>query len=400
MLLTLNIFDIPKKLILSDLCAIIIKMRIAIFGGTFNPVHAEHKNIVNSAINELKLDKVIIVPTFLSPHKTLIPASAKHRLNMLELAFKDADKVEISDYEIKKGGTSYSFMTAEHFRALYPDDELFLLVGGDMLNDFKTWKNPERILSAVSLAVIGREGVFTDYKAEEKYFKKNYGKDFIKLSVKGKTISSAEIRIYLAFGIEPDGLIPEIKEYIFNNGVYPPDKYVKFLKENLTENRLKHTADVAATAMKKAKELSLDQNKVLTAALLHDCAKYLNPADYKGFILPKNVPQPVVHQYLGAYVAENVLGVKDDEVLDAIRYHTSGKAGMATLSKLIFVADMVEKGRNYNGVDKLRALYEKDFEKCFITCLKEEVIHLKNRGGEIYNLTLAAYDYYVKEEKI
>ena len=374
-------------------------MRIAIFGGTFNPVHLEHKNMVVSAIKELSLDKVIIIPTFLSPHKTLAPASASDRLNMLRLAFSDVKNVEVSDYEINKGGTSYSYITAEHFRALYPEAEMFFLVGDDMLVDFKTWKNPERILKACNLAVFGREGEAADYSLEEKYFKEKFDKAFIKLPFKGKIISSTKIRVYLSLGLNPDGLIKEVAEYIKDKDVYPKSEYAEFLRKNLTEKRLIHTANVAVCALKKVKELSLDFNKVLTSALLHDCAKYLRTEDFEGFTLPKGVPEPVIHQYLGAFVAERVLGVCDEEILDAIRYHTSGKANMTTLSKLIFVADMVEEGRNYDGVEKLRALYEKDFDECFINCLKEEVIHLKNKGGVIYGETLAAYDYYMEEEK-
>lgn len=374
-------------------------MRIAIFGGTFNPVHLEHKNMVVSAIKELSLDKVIIIPTFLSPHKTLAPASASDRLNMLRLAFSDVKNVEVSDYEINKGGTSYSYITAEHFRALYPEAEMFFLVGDDMLVDFKTWKNPERILKACNLAVFGREGEAADYSLEEKYFKEKFDKAFIKLPFKGKIISSTKIRVYLSLGLNPDGLIKEVAEYIKDKDVYPKSEYAEFLRKNLTEKRLIHTANVAVCALKKVKELSLDFNKVLTSALLHDCAKYLRTEDFDGFTLPNGVPEPVIHQYLGAFVAERVLGVCDEEILDAIRYHTSGKANMTTLSKLIFVADMVEEGRNYDGVEKLRALYEKDFDECFINCLKEEVIHLKNKGGVIYGETLAAYDYYMEEEK-
>lgn len=374
-------------------------MRIALFGGTFNPVHLEHKNMVVSAIKELSLDKVIIIPTFLSPHKTLAPASATDRLNMLRLAFSDVKNVEVSDYEINNGGTSYSYITAEHFRALYLKAEMFFLVGDDMLVDFKTWKNPERILKACNLAVFGREGEAADYSLEEKYFKEKFDKAFIKLPFTGKIISSTKIRVYLSLGLNPDGLIKEVAEYIKDKDVYPKSEYADFLRKNLTEKRLIHTANVAVCALKKVKELSLDFNKVLTAALLHDCAKYLRPENFDGFTMPKGVPEPVVHQYLGAFVAERVLGVRDEEILDAIRYHTSGKANMTTLSKLIFVADMVEEGRNYDGVEKLRTLYEKDFDECFINCLKEEVIHLKNKGGVIYGETLAAYDYYMEEEK-
>ena len=149
------------------------------------------------------------------------------------------------------------------------------------------------------------------------------------------------------------------------------------------------------TALKKAKSLGVDENKVIAAAALHDCAKYIDYNKVKGFSIEKNVPYPVIHQFLGAFIAEKVLGVEDVEVLDAIRYHTSGKPNMSQLGKLIFVADMVEEGRNYEGVDYLRALYEKeDFELCFKECLKEEVLHLINRGEKIYEETLSAYDYY------
>jgi hypothetical protein len=101
------------------------------------------------------------------------------------------------------------------------------------------------------------------------------------------------------------------------------------------------------------------------------------------------------------FVDENVApALTDQEILDAIRFHTSGKANMSLLGKLIFVADMVEEDRNYEGVEYLRELFEKDdFEKCFIECLKEEVLHLLNKKQYIYKATLDAYDYYVKERK-
>ena len=133
-------------------------------------------------------------------------------------------------------------------------------------------------------------------------------------------------------------------------------------------------------------------------ATLHDCAKYIDYTKVQGFKLPDGVPQPVVHAFLGAFVAENYLGVKDEEILDAIRYHTSGKANMTTLGKLIFVADMVEEGRVYDEVESLRRAYEeKDFEECFKECLKEEVLHLINKKQYIYVETLNAFDYYVKD---
>ena len=82
--------------------------RIGIFGGTFNPVHIEHVALAKSAIIELGLDKLIVMPTFLSPHKENSPAPAEDRINMLKIAFADVEKVEVSDYEILKQGRSYT----------------------------------------------------------------------------------------------------------------------------------------------------------------------------------------------------------------------------------------------------------------------------------------------------
>lgn len=373
--------------------------RIAIFGGTFNPVHVEHVKTVVAAIDELKLDKIFIVPTFLPPHKNVSPASGADRINMLKIAFRGEKKAEISDFELKNAGKSYSYITAEHFRSLYPDAEIFMLVGGDMLKDFKTWKNPERILNAVNLAAVFREDYDFNEKAEREYFKSAFNKDFTLLNFVGKEISSTEIRTYLAFNIKPQGVDEKVIDYINKNAVYPPDAYQKYILKHLPEKRVIHTANVVVCALKKAKELNLDYEKVRIAATLHDCAKYDDYRDYKDFELPKDVPPPVVHAFLGAFVAEKVLGIKDAEILDAIKYHTSGKAEMSTLSKLIFVADMIEKGRSYDGVDILREKYEKDFESCFRLCLKEEVQHLLNKKQYIYAETLNAYDYYLKDKR-
>ena len=372
-------------------------MKTGILGGTFNPVHTEHVILVKTAIKQLKLDKLIVMPTFLPPHKNIIPAPAEDRLEMLKIAFSDVEKVTVSDFEIQKKGKSYTFETVEHFRASDPDGELYFICGGDMLTDFKTWRYPERILAACRLAVFGREDYHTDYKAEKDYFNKNFGCGFTKLDYIGKSISSTKIRVYSSFGLDVKDMTGEKTEkYIKEKGLYRSNRYADFVAKVLPERRLIHTANVLVCALKKVKELNLTYDKVMTAATLHDCAKYLNPADYKDFTVPAGMPQPVVHAFLGAFIAEKVLGIEDEEIIDAIRYHTSGKAGMSVLGKLIFTADMIEEGRVYEGVEKLREIYDKDFEECFKECLKEEVVHLLNKKSMIYIETLNAYDYYIK----
>lgn len=382
------------------MCDNINMERIGILGGTFNPVHIEHVSLVKRAVLELHLDKLIVMPTFLPPHKNVIPAPSVDRIKMLQLAFDGDKRVEISDFEIQNKGRSYTYLTVEHFQNVHPCD-LFFICGGDMLTNFKTWKFPERILDKCTLAVFDREDFFTDYAKEKEYFKERFGKEFIKLSYVGKNFSSTKIRVYSAFNLPLDGFVPRgVQEYIKEKNLYGGDLYTEYIKNNLPLKRVKHTADVVVCALKKAKDLGLDQNKVMLAATLHDCAKYIDHKTVDGFELPNGVPEPVIHAFLGAYIAQKELGVCDEEVLDAIRYHTSGKADMSLLGKLIFVADMVEEGRSYQGVEILRSLYEKDdFDLCFKECLKEEFLHLINKKESIYFETVNAYKYYIKNNK-
>ena len=370
--------------------------KIAILGGSFNPVHFEHVNLAKQAISELNLDKLIVVPTFIPPHKSTLLAPAEDRLEMLRLAFDGIDKVEISDFEIQNQGKSYTYITVEHFKSVY-DADLYFICGADMLIDFKTWRHPDRILKACKLAVFHRTDVSVDYEKEREYLKENYGVGFTKLSYVGGTDSSTKIRIYNSLGVSLKGLTDQkVIEYIQKNSLYLGDAITAFVKNNLPEKRLKHTADVTIKALSKTKELGLDSEKVRLACILHDIAKYVEPNSIKGFNLDENMPTPVVHAFLGAYIAENILKINDGEIIDAIRYHTSGKENMSLLSKLVFVADMIEDGRNYEGVSELRKAFEGDFENCFRKCLEEEYIHLQNKKTDIYFETEKAYNYYIK----
>lgn len=392
-----------KKIIdfIYKMCNNIVMEKIGILGGTFNPVHSEHVSLVKNAIEELRLDKLIVMPTFLSPHKNDIPAPADDRIKMLQIAFADIRKVEVSDFEIKNQGKSYTYLTVEHFQKENPC-ELFFICGGDMLTNFKTWRYPERILAKCTLAVFDREDFFTDYEKEEQYFEQNFKKSFVKLKYLGRNFSSTKIRTYSAFGVPLGELVPNgVENYIKDKQLYAGDRFVEYIKNNLPPKRIKHTADVVICALRKANQLGLDKEKVALAATLHDCAKYIDYTKIEGFVLPPDVPAPVVHAFLGAFIAENLLGVTDQEVIDAIKFHTSGKANMSLLGKLIFVADMLEEGRNYQGVEILRTLYEKDdFEYCFRQCLKEEFLHLINKKERIYVETINAYDFYFKDEKL
>lgn len=133
--------------------------KIGLFGGSFNPIHNGHINLAVSVKNALELDKVIFIPSGIAPHKSsdeYMPAD--DRLEMCRLALEEYSNFEISDYEIRRCGKSYTVYTVRHFKQLYPYDELVLMVGSDMFLTFDQWYEYHEILEKVTLAAISRYG--------------------------------------------------------------------------------------------------------------------------------------------------------------------------------------------------------------------------------------------------
>lgn len=373
-------------------------MNIVIFGGSFDPVHAEHIAIAQAAKRQLAADKIVVVPAFVPPHKReKNMAPAEDRLAMAKLAFAGVEGAEVSAYEISAGGTSYTVRTLRHFRERFPQDELFFLVGADMLRDFYTWKQPEEILSLAQLVACGREGDPADFRAEGKRFFARFGRRFQVLSYTGKQVSSTDIRVQIAFGQEPAELPAAVFDYIEGRQLYRVGRVREALR-GLKPARREHSLRVGLMAAESAARCGVSETDAILAAGMHDCAKYLDLSspELQGFTPPAGVPAPVMHQYTGAYYAEHAFGVSDAAVLDAIRYHTSGKPEMSALGKLIFLADMLESGRDFSGIHKLRrAFYKEDsLDECMYQSLRAELRHLKQGGGDIYPLTEQAYRYY------
>lgn len=369
-------------------------MKIAIFGGSFNPVHTEHVNIVRAAVSALNLDRVIIMPTSETPSKGgRLTASASDRLEMCRIAFKKVECAEVSGFETGRGGISYSYITCEEFAKKYPSDERYFILGADMLESFSKWKYPERILNAVTLAVCARADG-ESIKAPLENFKVRFNARAQVFGYVGKDVSSTKIRALLALGEPPDCLDNDVYNYIKGNNIYALP-YAGAVKHMLTEQRWRHTVGVAVMAAENCSRLNIPESKALTAAVLHDCAKYL-PADsqlLKGFECESGVPAQVVHQFAGAYIAEHAFNVTDEDVLNAIRYHTGGRIGMSALEKLIYLCDMLESGRSYPGVEELRALFAQDVDECLIAALKHNIDYLTRSGEKIYPLSIETYEY-------
>ncbi|MDE6058496.1 MAG: nicotinate (nicotinamide) nucleotide adenylyltransferase [Clostridia bacterium] len=368
-------------------------MKIALFGGSFDPVHQEHVQLVLAAQKTLGFDRVIVLPAYISPFKRQgASASGKDRFEMCKIAFKELPFVTVSDFELAAGDVSYSYLTCRHFREIYPEDELYFLLGADSLQAFSKWKKPEEILRCVTLCAVGRGSLETEQACAE--IEKLFNAHIVRLPYTGEDVSSTRIRVELLFGKKPKAIDENVFVYIRKEGLYTHPSVLPALALE-KESRREHSFRVALLSAACAPRFGISQEQAILASALHDCGKYV-PLDsplLKGFTPPSGVPAPVLHQFTGAFLAEREFGITDEEVLDAICYHTSGRANMTKLGELVFLADMLEEDRDFDGVERLRKVLQIELDECFLLSLEEQINYLKASGKEVYPLTMQAFEW-------
>ncbi len=195
--------------------------RTGLFGGTFNPIHSGHIHLAEESFRALELDRLFLIPSNIPPHKQAENlCSGEDRAEMVRLALKDREGFEVSDYEIKKEGKSYSYYTVMHFRELYPDDELFLIVGSDMFLTFEKWYRFEDILKEVTLAVVSRELNDRKLLEEKSHELEKFGRTKI-VDTNALPISSTEVRRRIQSGENYSCYLSEnVVQYIRLNGLY------------------------------------------------------------------------------------------------------------------------------------------------------------------------------------
>ncbi len=188
--------------------------RIAIYGGTFDPVHHGHLITAQSVLELRNLDKIIFVPSFISPHKQDIKSSpAEHRVNMLKLAIENVPCFEWSDIEINRESVSYTLDTLKEMRRQY--DHIELIVGEDNLRTFDKWKSPEEIIEIATLLVLRRR------TSEEAGTEFPYAKKVIFLETPIIDISGTRIRKRVRKGLPINFLVPQnVMRYIYNLKLY------------------------------------------------------------------------------------------------------------------------------------------------------------------------------------
>ena len=395
-------------------------MKIGIYGGTFDPPHLGHMEAARSAMEQLGLDRLLIIPDREPPHKSMAEESASPE-QRLEMARLMADglgpRAEASDLELRREGKSYTADTVEVLHELYPEDELWLLMGTDMFLTLQNWYQPERIFQYAGVAAFSRnhddtDEMFQEQKAflEEKFHART---TVVKLP-EIREIASRDLRRMLASewtggNVDPaQYLWAPVYGYILKEGLFGTkadlkhlsDKHLRAVSYSMVKaKRLAHIRGTEETAVALAKYWGVDPDKARRAGILHDCTKYweLEPSvaccqKYGIEMDELEIQSPkLLHSKTGSAVAQHIFGEPDD-VVQAIFCHTTGKPGMTTLDKILYLADYMEPNRDFDGVEEMRRLVWEDLDKAMILGLEMNVEDLTERGVPIHKNTQGTLD--------
>ena len=390
-------------------------MKIGIYGGTFNPPHLGHMAAAQAAVAALGLDKLLLIPAAIPPHKAL-PSGTPPQEERLAMVEKWADvmggHVEVSTLELEREGKSYTSDTLRAIRQTYPDAELWLLMGTDMFLTLHLWHEPEVILSLAGICAFGRteqdgEAMFAP---QREYLQQHFDAKITTITLPGLVdISSTRLRELLEQGGGGKYLLPSVYGYILMHRLYGAN--ADLTKLDITQlracsysmmraKRIPHVMGVEEEAVKLAQHWGADPELARRAGILHDCTKYyelpeqLEICAKYGVELDELEQKAVklLHSKTGACIAREVFG-QPQEVYDAIFWHTTGKADMTTLEKVLYIADYMEPNRDFDGVERLRHLAYTDLDKAMLLGVEMTIQEMEERQVPIHKNTLQARDW-------
>ena len=376
--------------------------RIGIYGGTFNPPHLGHMLAARQAVKLLRLDRLLLIPDRIAPHKVLPEGSAtpEERMQMLRLAAAGIEKAEVSDIELRREGTSFTYLTILEMKQMYPKAELVLIMGTDMFLSFDKWRETRIITDHAALGVLyrGEKGEKAAIDAKKAEMEANGVKvELIENEV--TAISSTDLRRMLVFGCAEPFLPEGVGAYIREKGLYGTGRDYRNLSDEeleqvvvslLKPNRVAHVLGCRDMAVELAKRWGADVTDAARAGLLHDITKAIDGplqltlcSEYGTMLndFSRRYPK-TLHALTGSLVAERIFGEKE-AVVNAIRHHTTGKADMSLLEKIIYIADYVEPNRTITGVDQLRHLAFTDLDAALREGLQMTVSYLNEQGSEV-----------------
>ncbi len=358
--------------------------RIGIFGGAFDPIHMGHLRVIRDVLNLSKVDEVMLMPNAAPPYRKP-QADLQHVRAMAEIATQGMDNVSLVDQGLVENAED-TVQLVTTLRKRYKDAQITYIIGADKLAGLLHWRQASKLFSLCDLLVYQRAGY--------------NGQDLILFAIahgiRAQLLPGAPIEVYSALVrsrveklSDAEGmLIPQVAHYIARHGLYQPP-WERMVKQQLTPRRFAHTLGVRDLAVDLALQHGLPMQKASAAALLHDCAKCMKLGQLQAIareyrltddprVLKSNA---LLHGPVGAVMARAKYGVTDERVLDAIRWHTTGRAKMTGLELCLFVADKAEAGRpDYPGLSEIRELMYTDLRLAALRSMRGTAAHVKDSG--------------------
>ncbi len=392
-------------------------MKIVIYGGTFNPIHLGHMAAAKFAAEYLGLDKLYLVPAGIPPHKALEEDAAgpQHRLELVRLAVEALELpgvAEAADWELDRKGKSYTWETVEAAHKRFPKDQLYLLMGTDMFLTFQHWKHPERIAKRCTLCAFGRTQADTQevLAPQRDYLAETFSARVVTMVLPNLVeISSTRLRQLLREGEGAAYLDRRVYGCILREGLYGVKRDLRQLSledlrcaalSMLAYSRVPHVLGTEETAARLARRWGADEEEARRAALLHDCTKKESREQQLALCRqyhidvekPEKLETKLFHAITGAAVAERVFGLSPAAV-SAIRWHTTGKADMTLLEKIIYLADYIEPTRDFCDLTELRRLAYEDLDRAMLLGFTMAVEDLREKGMVVHPDSVRARDY-------
>ena len=392
-------------------------MKIGIYGGTFNPIHLGHMQAAKFAAEYLQLDKLLLIPAGIPPHKVVAEdgAGSEHRLAMTRLAARTMEfggLVEVSDMELNREGKSYTVDTLRQLREQYPDGEFYFLMGTDMFLTFQHWYRPEEIAGMCTICAFGRTEADSEelFAQQRQYLAQQFGANCITITLpKIVEVSSTQLRAVLEAGKGREYLADTVYGYILREGLYGTKADLKHLSVDdlrcvamtlLKHRRVPHVLGTEEMAAKLALRWGADEEEARRGALLHDCTKIFSMEQHGAVLRQYGIgledeernTEKLLHAPTGAAIAKHIFGVSD-AVESAIRWHTTGKEDMTLLEKIIYLADYIEPTRDFCDLTELRRLAFEDLDRALLLGFTMAVTDLAKKGMPVHPNSVRARDY-------
>lgn len=393
--------------------------KIGIYGGSFNPPHVGHTLAARELAQALGLDTVLFVPAALPPHKPLPVGSpdAASRLLLLREAVKSVPCGQVSDLELRREGPSYSVDTLEELARLYPQDRLYLLMGTDMFLSLHQWREPAHICRCAVIATAHREPengpLHEKILKQAKRLREEYGAEVVVADNRFVEISSTMLRRMLRFQSAEPFLEPGVLALIEQKGFYGVNEDLRglpfeTLKETSLslhmEKRIPHVIGCCETAVALARRWGANETDAARAGILHDVTKALDKraqlllCEKYGIMVGdfERENYKLLHAKTAAAVARDIFG-ENDAVCEAIYWHTTGRADMKLLEKILYIADYMEPNRSFDGVETLRELTQTDLDGALL-CGFQMSLDLLISEGKVPGVdSLQARDFLLNE---